>query len=198
MIRDRTAELGHGNSAWPDEDEQNARPSAGGSGADTDNDAQYRDSNLERIKRQLKITGHRDVSAEELHGMLESGRTAVFTQNVLSEARCTRQALSDIESRRDEILKLEASIAALRDIVLYIDAEVQAQGETVDNIEAHVQQSAVYVEVAKEDAGKAVEYKRRRWRKRFWLALCLAVLATLLVFFLASVLGVDIIPKGTG
>ncbi|XP_034426738.1 syntaxin-4 isoform X3 [Hippoglossus hippoglossus] len=43
--------------------------------------AQYRDRNVERIQRQLRITGN-DVSDTQLEVMLESGQTDVFTQNV--------------------------------------------------------------------------------------------------------------------
>ncbi|XP_065805582.1 syntaxin-4 isoform X2 [Labrus bergylta] len=45
--------------------------------------SQYRDRNVERIQRQLKITGN-NTTDEELDRMLESGETDVFTQNVSS------------------------------------------------------------------------------------------------------------------
>ncbi|KAJ6652141.1 hypothetical protein lerEdw1_013182 [Lerista edwardsae] len=45
----------------------------------------YRDRNLERIRRQLQITGSGGVSEEELDQMLESGQTEVFVSNVSSE-----------------------------------------------------------------------------------------------------------------
>ncbi|KAH0626341.1 hypothetical protein JD844_001277 [Phrynosoma platyrhinos] len=43
--------------------------------------SEYRDRNLERIKRQLQITDNRVVSDEELDQMLESGQTEVFVSN---------------------------------------------------------------------------------------------------------------------
>ncbi|KAJ0060412.1 hypothetical protein NL108_010214, partial [Boleophthalmus pectinirostris] len=122
--------------------------------------AQYRDRNVERIQRQLKITGN-NVTDEELDTMLESGQTDVFTQNILSDAQATKQALNEIESRHDEILKLERSIRDLHDMFQYLAMEVEAQGEMVDRIETNIKQSSNYVEKAKENTAKAVTYQSR-------------------------------------
>ncbi|XP_034050009.1 syntaxin-4 isoform X2 [Thalassophryne amazonica] len=132
--------------------------------------AQYRDRNVERIQRQLKITGT-NVTDEELDVMLESGQTDVFTQNILIDAKATRQALNEIESRRDEILKLERSIRDLHDMFQYLAMEVEAQGEIVDRIEANIKQSTDYVDKAKQETGKAVTYqqKARKVQKKFGL-----------------------------
>ncbi|KAM7370422.1 hypothetical protein PAMP_009974 [Pampus punctatissimus] len=122
--------------------------------------AQYRDRNVERIQRQLKITGS-NVSDEELDAMLESGQTDVFTQNILIDAKATKQALNEIESRHDEILKLERSIKDLHDMFQYLAMEVEAQGEMVDRIETNIKQSSNYVEKAKENTEKAVTYQQK-------------------------------------
>lgn len=46
---------------------------------------------------------------------------------ILIDAKATRQALNEIESRHDEILKLERSIKDLHDMFLYLAMEVEAQ-----------------------------------------------------------------------
>ncbi|CAG00636.1 unnamed protein product, partial [Tetraodon nigroviridis] len=128
--------------------------------------AQYRERNVERIQRQLKITGT-NVTDEELDEMLESGQTDVFTQNILIDAKATKQALNEIESRHDEILKLERSIKDLHDMFLYLAMEVEAQGEMVNRIENNINQSSNYVEKAKENVEQAVTYQkkaRKVWR----------------------------------
>uniref|UniRef100_A0A3B3ZJ43 t-SNARE coiled-coil homology domain-containing protein n=1 Tax=Periophthalmus magnuspinnatus TaxID=409849 RepID=A0A3B3ZJ43_9GOBI len=122
--------------------------------------AQYRDRNVERIQRQLKITGT-NVTDEELDTMLESGQTDVFTQNILNDAKATKQALNEIESRHDEILKLEKSIRDLHEMFQYLAMEVEAQGEMVDRIETNIKQSSNYVEKAKENTAKAVTYQAK-------------------------------------
>ncbi|KAF3853948.1 hypothetical protein F7725_014636 [Dissostichus mawsoni] len=127
--------------------------------------AQYRDRNVERIHRQLKITG-KDVTDEELDAMLESGETDVFTQNILIDAKATRQALNEIESRHDEILKLEQSIRELHDMFQYLAMEVEAQGEMVNRVENNIKQSTDYVVRAKENTEKAVTYQQKSRKER--------------------------------
>ncbi|XP_033963757.1 syntaxin-4 [Pseudochaenichthys georgianus] len=150
--------------------------------------AQYRDRNVERIHRQLKITG-KDVTDEELDAMLESGQTDVFTQNILSDAKATRQALNEIESRHDEILKLEQSIRELHDMFQYLAMEVEAQGEMVNRVENNIKQSTDYVVRAKDNTEKAVTYQQKSRKKKLWIAICLAILILILVIALLSVFG---------
>uniref|UniRef100_A0A7N6FG97 t-SNARE coiled-coil homology domain-containing protein n=1 Tax=Anabas testudineus TaxID=64144 RepID=A0A7N6FG97_ANATE len=147
--------------------------------------AQYRDRNVERIQRQLKITGS-NVSDEELDAMLESGQTDVFTQNILIDAKATKQALNEIESRHDEILKLERSIRDLHDMFQYLAMEVEAQGEMVDRIENNIKMSCNYVEKAKDNTEKAVQYQQKARKKKVWIAICLAILILILVIALAT------------
>ncbi|XP_057681899.1 syntaxin-4 [Corythoichthys intestinalis] len=146
---------------------------------------QYREINVDRIKRQLKITGT-TVTDEELDSMLESGQTDVFTQNILSDAKATKQALNEIESRHDEILKLERSIKDLHDMFQYLAMEVEAQGEMVDQIEHNIKQSSNYVERAKENTEKAVTYQQKARKKKIWIAICLAVVIIILAISLAA------------
>ncbi|KAM9336361.1 syntaxin-4 [Symphorus nematophorus] len=150
--------------------------------------AQYRDRNVERIQRQLKITGT-NVTDEELDTMLESGQTDVFTQNILIDAKATKQALNEIESRHDEIMKLERSIRDLHDMFQYLAMEVEAQGEMVNRIESNIKQSSDYVEKAKEDTGKAVTYQQKARKKKIWIAICLAILILILVISLVTTFG---------
>ncbi|KAM9411920.1 syntaxin-4-like [Salvelinus alpinus] len=146
--------------------------------------ASYRDRNVERIQRQLKITGT-NVTDEELDGMLESGQTDVFTQNILIDAKATKQALNEIESRHDEILKLERSIRDLHDMFQYLAMEVEAQGEMVNRIEANIINSTNYVEKAVADTAKAVTYQNKARKKKIWIALCCAILLLILAISLA-------------
>uniref|UniRef100_A0AAZ3PSR5 t-SNARE coiled-coil homology domain-containing protein n=1 Tax=Oncorhynchus tshawytscha TaxID=74940 RepID=A0AAZ3PSR5_ONCTS len=122
--------------------------------------ASYRDRNVERIQRQLRITGT-NVTDEELDVMLESGQTDVFTQNILIDAKATKQALNEIESRHDEILKLERSIRDLHDMFQYLAMEVEAQGEMVNRIEANVLNSTDYVQKAVVETEKAATYQNK-------------------------------------
>ncbi|XP_078134614.1 syntaxin-4 [Sander vitreus] len=150
--------------------------------------SEYRDRNVERIQRQLKITGN-NVTEEELDVMLESGQTDVFTQNILIDAQATRQALNEIESRHDEILKLERSIRDLHDMFQYLAMEVEAQGEMVNRIETNIKHSSDYVEKAKENTEKAVTYQQKARKKKLWIAICCAILLLILIISLVTTFG---------
>lgn len=147
--------------------------------------SQYRDRNVERIQRQLKITGN-NVTDEELDSMLESGQTDVFTQNILIDAKATRQALNEIESRHDEILKLERSIKDLHEMFQYLAMEVEAQGDMVNRIEANIKQSTNYVEKAKENTQDAVKYQQKARKKKLWIAICLAIFILIIAISVAA------------
>lgn len=106
---------------------------------------------------------------------------------ILNDTKAMRQALNEIESRHDEILKLERSIKDLHDMFQYLAMEVEAQvsqtlmlfldfkrlmclfwgllqGEMVNNIENNINQSSNYVEKAKDNTEKAVTYQRQSRR----------------------------------
>uniref|UniRef100_A0A8C8JZP0 t-SNARE coiled-coil homology domain-containing protein n=1 Tax=Oncorhynchus tshawytscha TaxID=74940 RepID=A0A8C8JZP0_ONCTS len=142
--------------------------------------ASYRDRNVERIQRQLRITGT-NVTDEELDGMLESGQTDVFTQNILIDAKATKQALNEIESRHDEILKLERSIKDLHDMFRYLAMEVEAQGEMVNRIEANIINSTNYVEKAVVDTAKAATYQNKARKQSHWLSASPEILIVILL-----------------
>uniref|UniRef100_H3A034 Syntaxin 4 n=1 Tax=Latimeria chalumnae TaxID=7897 RepID=H3A034_LATCH len=91
--------------------------------------AKYRDRNMDRIRRQLRIkfVEQDSVTDEELEKMLDSGETSVFTSNILKDTQTTKQALNEIETRHEEILKLERSIRELHDIFMFLAIEVEAQ-----------------------------------------------------------------------
>ncbi|XP_004080705.1 syntaxin-4 [Oryzias latipes] len=147
--------------------------------------AKYRDRNVERIQRQLKITGT-NVTEEELDTMLQNGQTDVFTQNILNDAKATKQALNEIESRHDEILKLERSVRDLHDMFQYLAMEVEAQGEMVNRIEENIKQSSDYVESAAKNTQQAVTYQNKARKKKLWIAICCAILLLIIVIAVVS------------
>lgn len=62
------------------------------------------------------------------HNALQLKHTHVcIVAQILIDAKATKQALNEIESRHDEILKLERSIKDLHDMFQYLAMEVEAQ-----------------------------------------------------------------------
>uniref|UniRef100_A0A672IX94 Syntaxin 3 n=1 Tax=Salarias fasciatus TaxID=181472 RepID=A0A672IX94_SALFA len=91
------------------------------------NEAQvdFRERSKGRIQRQLEITG-KATTDEELEEMLESGNAAVFTAGIV-DSGISKQALSEIESRHKDIVRLESSIKELHDMFVDIAMLVESQ-----------------------------------------------------------------------
>uniref|UniRef100_A0A3Q3QTD2 Syntaxin-3 n=1 Tax=Monopterus albus TaxID=43700 RepID=A0A3Q3QTD2_MONAL len=130
------------------------------------NEAQveFREKTKGRIQRQLEITG-RVTTDEELEEMLESGNAAVFTAGIV-DSGISKQALSEIESRHKDIVRLESSIKELHDMFVDIAMLVESQGDIIDNIELNVSKSVDHITVAKEQTKKAVRYQTKARKER--------------------------------
>ncbi|XP_058424968.1 syntaxin-1A isoform X2 [Diceros bicornis minor] len=94
----------------------------------------YRERCKGRIQRQLEITG-RTTTSEELEDMLESGNPAIFASGIIMDSSISKQALSEIETRHSEIIKLENSIRELhdmfRDMAMLVESQSPATRRTL-------------------------------------------------------------------
>uniref|UniRef100_A0A452QXT8 Syntaxin-1B n=1 Tax=Ursus americanus TaxID=9643 RepID=A0A452QXT8_URSAM len=129
-------------------------------------------------------SGKLEISAtttnEELEDMLESGKLAIFTDDIKMDSQMTKQALNEIETRHNEIIKLETSIRELHDMFVDMAMLVESQGEMIDRIEYNVEHSVDYVERAVSDTKKAVKYQSKARRKKIMIIICCVVLGVVL------------------
>jgi len=147
----------------------------------------YRERCKGRIQRQLEITG-KQTTDEEIEDMLESGNLQVFTQGIIMDTKQAKQTLAYIEARHADIIKLENSIRELHDMFMDMAMLVESQGEMIDRIEYNVEHAVEYIEAAKQDTKKAVQYQSKARRKKILIIIC--VIVTLLV--LALILGLSL------
>ncbi|KAK8378951.1 hypothetical protein O3P69_009588 [Scylla paramamosain] len=148
---------------------------------------EYRDRCKEKIHRQMRITG-KDPTEEELDEMLEKGNIDIFTQGIMMETAQERKRLADIEERHQEIMKLESSLRELHDLFVDMAVLVQSQGETIDNIAAHVASAKDYVEDAKVETGKALNYQKSARKK---MIIC-GIIGVVIVVILAVVIAASV------
>ncbi|XP_017722239.1 PREDICTED: syntaxin-1B-like, partial [Rhinopithecus bieti] len=92
------------------------------------------------------------------------------------DSQMTKQALNEIETRHNEIIKLETSIRELHDMFVDMAMLVESQGEMIDRIEYNVEHSVDYVERAVSDTKKAVKYQSKARRKKIMIIICCVVL----------------------
>uniref|UniRef100_A0A8C3A3L2 Syntaxin 2 n=1 Tax=Cyclopterus lumpus TaxID=8103 RepID=A0A8C3A3L2_CYCLU len=148
----------------------------------------FRERSKGRIQRQLEITG-RLTTNEELEGMLESGNPSIFTSDIISDSQITRQALSEIESRHQDIMRLESSIKELHAMFMDMAMLVETQGDMVNNIEKNVSNAAEYICSAKEETKKAVRYQKKSRRKYIILAFALLILLAVIALIVGLSVG---------
>ncbi|KAF5914674.1 syntaxin-4 isoform X2 [Diceros bicornis minor] len=143
--------------------------------------SEYREKNVERIRRQLKITNAGMVSDEELEHMLDSGQSEVFVSNILKDTQVTRQALNEISARHSEIQQLERSIRELHELFTLVAAEVETQGEMINRIEKNILSSMDYVEHGREDVKIALDNKEKARKKKVLIGICVSVTVLILL-----------------
>uniref|UniRef100_A0A3Q0RF43 Syntaxin 3 n=1 Tax=Amphilophus citrinellus TaxID=61819 RepID=A0A3Q0RF43_AMPCI len=153
------------------------------------NEAQvdFRERSKGRIQRQLEITG-KATTDEELEEMLESGNAAVFTAGIV-DSGISKQALSEIESRHKDIVRLESSIKELHDMFVDIAMLVESQGDLVENIEQNLSKSVDHIAVAKEETKKAVRYQTKARKKMVIIVVIVVVLVIIVVLAIGLSLG---------
>ncbi|KAL0969788.1 hypothetical protein UPYG_G00232300 [Umbra pygmaea] len=112
-----------------------------------------------RIQRQAEIMG-KEVTGEQIEEMVETGKWNVFSDNLLTDGRTARSALTEIENRHKELLELESRIRDIHELFFQMALLVEEQGAMVDNIEANVLATADFVSKAQAEIKRAVKYKK--------------------------------------
>uniref|UniRef100_A0A3Q3XL63 t-SNARE coiled-coil homology domain-containing protein n=1 Tax=Mola mola TaxID=94237 RepID=A0A3Q3XL63_MOLML len=128
----------------------------------------FREKLKAQIQRQLEIV-NKVTTDEELEELLHRDNLAVFISHVSAGSLsigsdASSRALSEIQSRYQDIVRLESSVRELHEV--FVDAAVllEIQGEMLNNIERNVSGAAEYVQVSKAETHKAVTYKKNPYK----------------------------------
>ncbi|XP_042245523.1 syntaxin-11-like isoform X1 [Thunnus maccoyii] len=120
-----------------------------------------------QIQRQMEIVG-REVTGEEVEEMIETGRWNIFTDNVVSEGKTARSALSQIEKRHQELVDLEARISGIHEIFLDIALLVEEQGPMLTTIQTNIQKTDENIQEALVKLGRAKRHDKNNPFKRMF------------------------------
>ncbi|XP_061555310.1 syntaxin-2-like [Phycodurus eques] len=124
----------------------------------------FREKCKGHIKRQLQIVD-KVTTDEELEEMLNCHNVTIFITDIVDSGACiSSKALSDIKSRHEDIIHLEASIRELHEILADTAMLLEIQGELVNSIEKNVASAAEYVDESREETQKAVTYKKNPYK----------------------------------
>ncbi|KAM6960836.1 syntaxin-11a [Aplochiton taeniatus] len=125
-----------------------------------DSEMAQRENCKTRIQRQAEIMG-KEVTTDQIEEMIETGKWNVFSDNLLTDGRTARSALTEIENRHKELLELERRIQDIHSLFFQMSLLVEEQGSMVDNIEVHVSATQDFVAKATIHIKKAVKYNKR-------------------------------------
>ncbi|XP_075936004.1 syntaxin-2-like [Anarhichas minor] len=123
----------------------------------------FREKCKAQIQRQLEIVD-KVTTDEELEEMLHRDHLTIFISDINSDALISSQALSEIESRHQDIICLESSIKGLHEIFADTAMLLEIQGDLINNIEKNVTSAAEYVDVSKAQTYDAVAYKKNPYK----------------------------------
>ncbi|KAK0160729.1 hypothetical protein PV328_008105 [Microctonus aethiopoides] len=105
----------------------------------------------------------------------------LFVDNILEESRAAKFQLSEIQSRHDELLKLEKSLVEIKDLFFEIAFAVEKQGEQLNCVEYFAGRATDDVEDGRNELVEA-ENKRTKSRKRkIKLFIILGIIVLLLI-----------------
>nr|XP_046231741.1 syntaxin-2-like isoform X2 [Scatophagus argus] len=123
----------------------------------------FREKCKAQIRRQLEIVD-KVTTDEELEEMLQRDDLAIFISDINSVTRISSQALSEIESRHQDIICLESSIKELHEIFADTAMLLETQGEMINNIEKNVTSAAEFVDMSISETSEAVAYKKNPYK----------------------------------
>ncbi|XP_060948104.1 syntaxin-11b.1 [Limanda limanda] len=127
----------------------------------------HRENCKSQIQRQMEIVG-REVSGEEMEEIIETGQWNVFTDNIVSEGKTARSALSQIEKRHQELVDLENRIQSIHEIFLDIALLVEEQGPMLNAIQTNVQKTDENIREVLVKLGRAKRHdKNNPFKKMF-------------------------------
>lgn len=144
----------------------------------------YHQKWTEKIKRQLEFSGITDQ--DEQNRILESGS---ISQQLNMDLNMSRQMLSDVQDRANDIERLEKNIRELHQMFLDMAELVAEQGQTIDNIEFNVNQTRDYVAETRKELPKAVDFKRAARRKKIIIAVIIVIVLVVIGIIVAVSVG---------
>ncbi|XP_078045827.1 syntaxin-1A [Augochlora pura] len=138
------------------------------------------------LLQQQKMLIRKQITSEELDSLLESQDNNIFVDNILEDTRTTKQQLADIQSRHNDIVKLEKSITEVRDMFTEMAFLVEKQSEHLNNVEYFAGKTATNIDTGRTDLKKAENRSHRHRKMKFNICLIIGIIIiiVLLIFII--------------
>jgi len=145
----------------------------------------YKNAVKNKIARHAKIIDP-TLTAEQVETVCNDpdGANQLLANKMLGTGHMkVRNAVSDIQDKYKDIIKLEQSVAMIHQMFIDMQMLVQAQGEMLDNIELNVQDAKDYVVKANKQlaSAKKSHIKYKKWKCCLLITLMIVLAIIILV-----------------
>jgi len=146
----------------------------------------YQNSSRERLARQCKVV-RPDLKEEEIEAIVDQGDAAVFRDAILEHdlRDKARQALSYVETKHNDIVRLNNSIMELHQLFVDMSVLVAQQGELIDQIEDNCSMAAEYTSQGVKAIREAAVIQKKSRKKLCWIVILLTVLVIIIVIIMS-------------
>jgi len=149
---------------------------------------EFRDAVKNNLKKNIRITNSA-MTDEEIENKIDSGDTDAFSAAIIKETAIAKDQLMAVESRHQEMLKLEASIIEVHEMFMDLSNMVSMQGEQIDRIEDHINSAVIDVETGRGELFKAQKNKIAANKKKICLISTGIIIALILLLVILSEFG---------
>ncbi|KAG0018386.1 Plasma membrane t-SNARE, secretory vesicle fusion [Podila clonocystis] len=135
-----------------------------------------------RMERQYKIVKP-DATEQEIQQVLASDNQQVFAQSVLQSTRYgdANRALREVQTRHDDIKKIERTITELHQLFVDMETLVTEQAEVINVIDENTQKTDTQLYSANNEIDTAIinaeGARRKKWICLFITIIIIAILA---------------------
>ncbi|KAI8882277.1 t-SNARE, partial [Backusella circina FSU 941] len=150
----------------------------------------YQQKYRQRVERQIRIV-QPNATPDEIERVLDSDEAPqVFAQSLMQSNRSgqARAVLSEVQSRHDDIKKIEKTILELHQLFVDMQMMVEQQAETLAQIEQHAEHTVIDLEQGNKDIDRAIVSAKSTRAKKwccFAITIILAVVIAILVWWFA-------------
>ncbi|KAG0207002.1 Plasma membrane t-SNARE, secretory vesicle fusion [Mortierella sp. GBA30] len=134
-----------------------------------------------RMERQYKIVKP-DATQAEIQQAMESDNQQIFAQSVLHSTRYgdANRALREVQTRHDDIKKIEKTILELHQLFMDMETLVTDQGVVMNTIEENTQQADTHLETGNQEVDTAITNARGARRKK-WICLIISIIILIII-----------------
>ncbi|KAI8065654.1 t-SNARE [Gongronella butleri] len=140
----------------------------------------YQQKYRQRVERQIRIV-QPDATPDEIDRVLDSDESSqIFTQSLMQANRSgqARAVLSEVQSRHNDIKKIERTILELHQLFMDMQMMLETQAETLNQIETHAEAVNYDLEQGNKDVSRAI-VSAKATRKKKWM--CFVIFIIILI-----------------